>query len=122
SLCWVEHRSLDNEIGLDPPGIRVRPVSRPVAVNYFAPGFMCAKAWRGKNRFNPSGIHTYIREYPHAPPANLLGGRGTQSSAHVDIMGNCALIEDIKRVAAVATGEDSVEIESIPTFLNGQKD
>ncbi|KAG0499687.1 hypothetical protein HPP92_004378 [Vanilla planifolia] len=69
-------------------------------------GYMCAKAWRGKTRFNPSGIKTYIREYDHAPPANLLEGRGTQSGAHVDIMGNFALIEDIIRVAAGATGED----------------
>ncbi|KAL4652465.1 hypothetical protein ACB092_01G235200 [Castanea dentata] len=69
-------------------------------------GFMCAKGWRGKTRFNPSGIHTYIREYDHAPPANLLEGRGTQSGAHVDIMGNFALIEDIIRVAAGATGDD----------------
>ncbi|KAJ4957836.1 hypothetical protein NE237_024947 [Protea cynaroides] len=69
-------------------------------------GFMCAKGWRGKTRFNPSGIQTYIREYDHAPPANFLEGRGTQSGAHVDIMGNFALIEDVMRVAAGATGED----------------
>ncbi|KAL6585184.1 Phospholipid:diacylglycerol acyltransferase 1 [Orobanche minor] len=69
-------------------------------------GFMNAKGWRGKTRFNPSGIKTYIRECDHAPPANLLEGRGTQSGAHVDIMGNFALIEDIMRVAAGATGED----------------
>ncbi|XP_006357470.1 phospholipid:diacylglycerol acyltransferase 1-like [Solanum tuberosum] len=69
-------------------------------------GFMCAKGWRGKTRFNPSGIKTYTREYDHAPPANLLEGRGTQSGAHVDIMGNFALIEDIMRVAAGATGKD----------------
>ncbi|KAK6941333.1 Lecithin:cholesterol/phospholipid:diacylglycerol acyltransferase [Dillenia turbinata] len=69
-------------------------------------GFMSAKGWRGKTRFNPSGIRTYIREYNHAPPANLLEGRGTQSGAHVDIMGNFALIEDILRVAAGATGEE----------------
>eukprot|EP00262_Sarcandra_glabra_P002367 TRINITY_DN1264_c0_g2_i1.p1 TRINITY_DN1264_c0_g2~~TRINITY_DN1264_c0_g2_i1.p1 ORF type:complete len:681 (-),score=119.12 TRINITY_DN1264_c0_g2_i1:205-2247(-) len=69
-------------------------------------GFMCAKGWRGKTRFNPSGIRAYVREYAHAPPANLLEGRGTQSGAHVDIMGNFALIEDIIRVAAGATGED----------------
>ena len=50
---------------------------------------------------------TYVREYDHAPPSNLLlEGRGTQSGAHVDIMGNFALIEDIIRVAAGATGED----------------
>ncbi|KAL9256514.1 Phospholipid:diacylglycerol acyltransferase 1-like protein [Drosera capensis] len=69
-------------------------------------GFMCAKGWRGKTRFNPSGIRTFIREYDHAPPANLLEGRGTQSGGHVDIMGNFALIEDIIRIAAGATGDD----------------
>lgn len=69
-------------------------------------GFMCAKGWRGKTRFNPSGIRTFIREYDHAPPANLLEGRGTQSGAHVDILGNFALLEDIIRVAAGASGED----------------
>ncbi|KAF6151120.1 hypothetical protein GIB67_002372 [Kingdonia uniflora] len=69
-------------------------------------GFMCAKGWRGKTRFNPSGIKTYNREYDHAPPSNLLEGRGTQSGAHVDIMGNFALIEDIIKVAAGATGEN----------------
>ncbi|ONK66150.1 uncharacterized protein A4U43_C06F4650 [Asparagus officinalis] len=69
-------------------------------------GFMSAKGWRGKTRFNPAGSKTYNREYAHAPPANLLEGRGTQSGAHVDIMGNFALIEDIIRVAAGATGED----------------
>ncbi|XP_047336768.1 phospholipid:diacylglycerol acyltransferase 1-like [Impatiens glandulifera] len=69
-------------------------------------GFMAAKGWRGKTRFNPSGIKTHIREFYHARPANLLEGRGTQSGAHVDIMGNFALIEDIIRIAAGATGED----------------
>ncbi|XP_058206572.1 phospholipid:diacylglycerol acyltransferase 1-like [Rhododendron vialii] len=69
-------------------------------------GFMAAKGWRGKTRFNPSGIGNYIREYNHAPPANLLEGRGTQSGAHVDILGNFALIEDILRVAAGATGKE----------------
>ncbi|KAL2945142.1 Phospholipid:diacylglycerol acyltransferase 1 [Bienertia sinuspersici] len=69
-------------------------------------GYMCAKGWKGRTRFNPSGMKTYIKEYDHAPPANLLEGRGTQSGAHVDIMGNFALIEDIIRVAAGATGEE----------------
>lgn len=69
-------------------------------------GFMCAKGWRGKTRFNPSGIKTYVREYDHAPPSNILEGRGTQSGAHVDIMGNFALIEDIVRVAAGASGDE----------------
>ncbi|XP_024973196.1 phospholipid:diacylglycerol acyltransferase 1-like [Cynara cardunculus var. scolymus] len=68
-------------------------------------GFMCAKGWRGKTRFNPSGIKTYIREYDHNPPSNFLEGRGTQSGAHVDIMGNFQLIEDVIRVAAGGSGE-----------------
>lgn len=69
-------------------------------------GYMCAKGWRGETRFNPSGIRTYVREYDHAPPSNLLEGRGTQSGAHVDIMGNFALIEDVIRIAAGASGDD----------------
>ncbi|XP_026424743.1 putative phospholipid:diacylglycerol acyltransferase 2 isoform X2 [Papaver somniferum] len=35
-LCWLEHMSLDNETGLDPPGIRVRAVPGLVAADYFA--------------------------------------------------------------------------------------
>ncbi|GAA0154228.1 acyltransferase [Lithospermum erythrorhizon] len=69
-------------------------------------GFMCAKGWRGKTRFNPSGIRTYVREYRHKPPTSLLEGRGQESGAHVDIMGNVALIEDVLRVAAGATSEE----------------
>lgn len=69
-------------------------------------GFMCAKGWQGKTRFNPSGIATYTREYKHKPPMSLLEGRGLESGAHVDIMGNVALIEDVVRVAAGATGAE----------------
>ncbi|KAA8550250.1 hypothetical protein F0562_001934 [Nyssa sinensis] len=76
------------------------------SVPVLSAGFMCAKGWRGRTRFNPSGIATYIREYRHKPPANLLEGRGVESGAHVDIMGNAALIEDILRVAAGATGAE----------------
>jgi len=68
-------------------------------------GYPCHAPWKGKTRFNPSGSPSYVREYKHAPPANLLEGRGTQSGSHVDIMGNFALIEDILRVAAGWTGE-----------------
>lgn len=69
-------------------------------------GFMCAKAWHGKTKFNPSGIRTYLREYRHSPPTTLLEGRGTLSCAHVDIMRNFALIEDVIRIAAGASGEE----------------
>lgn len=76
------------------------------SVPVLSTGFMCAKGWRGKTRFNPSGISTYVREYRHKPPASLFEGRGLESGAHVDIMGNVALIEDVLRVAAGATGEE----------------
>ncbi|QHO34690.1 Phospholipid:diacylglycerol acyltransferase [Arachis hypogaea] len=68
-------------------------------------GFICTRGWE-KTRFNPSGIRTFIREYEDAASANLLEGRGTKSGAHVDILRNFALIEDIIRVAAGASGED----------------
>ncbi|GJS09744.1 hypothetical protein Tco_0366540 [Tanacetum coccineum] len=67
---------------------------------------MCAKGWRGKTRFNISGIKTYAREYEHKPPINLLEGRGTESGTHVDNLGNFQLLEDVLRVATGASGED----------------
>ncbi|XP_022885454.1 putative phospholipid:diacylglycerol acyltransferase 2 isoform X1 [Olea europaea var. sylvestris] len=76
------------------------------SVPVLSAGFMCAKGWRGKTRFNPSGMSTYIREYKHKAPANLLEGRGSESGAHVDILGNVALIEDVLRVAAGASGSE----------------
>lgn len=76
------------------------------SVPVLSAGFMCAKVWRGRTRFNPSGTATYIREYQHKPPASLLEGRGLESGAHVDIMGNVALIEDVLRVAAGASGSE----------------
>ena len=84
----------------------VRFVDGDETVPALSAGFMCAKGWDGKTRFNPSGAATFVREYNHSPPANLLEGRGTQSGAHVDIMGNLALIEDILRVAAGASGDE----------------
>lgn len=38
-FCWMEHIMLDNETGLDPPGIRMRAVSGLVAADYFMPGY-----------------------------------------------------------------------------------
>lgn len=38
-LCWLEHLSLDNETGLDPPGIRVRAVPGLVTADYLTPGY-----------------------------------------------------------------------------------
>ncbi|KAH1033691.1 hypothetical protein J1N35_045865 [Gossypium stocksii] len=38
-LCWLEHLSLHNETGLDPPGIRIRPVPGLFGADYSAPGY-----------------------------------------------------------------------------------
>eukprot|EP00270_Netrium_digitus_P013079 TRINITY_DN4319_c0_g1_i1.p1 TRINITY_DN4319_c0_g1~~TRINITY_DN4319_c0_g1_i1.p1 ORF type:complete len:234 (+),score=31.05 TRINITY_DN4319_c0_g1_i1:173-874(+) len=69
-------------------------------------GLPCAKIWRGRTKFNPSGAKSYVREFLHTPPQSLLEGRGVQSGSHVDIMGNFALIETILRLASGASGED----------------
>ncbi|KAI4329139.1 hypothetical protein L6164_021435 [Bauhinia variegata] len=109
SECYIPFQIDTSADGHDEDGCLkdgVYTVDGDETVPVLSAGFMCAKAWRGKTRFNPSGIRSYIREYDHCPPANLLEGRGTQSGAHVDIMGNFALIEDIIRVAAGAKGED----------------
>lgn len=67
---------------------------------------MCAKGWRGKTLFNPSGNRTCVGEYnDQCTPPNLLEGWGTQIGAHVDIMGSFTLIEDIIRVVAGAKRE-----------------
>ncbi|GMI84103.1 hypothetical protein like AT3G44830 [Hibiscus trionum] len=76
------------------------------SVPVLSAGFMCAKGWRGSTRFNPSGIATYTREYRNKPPASLLERGGIKNGAHVDNVRNVALIEDILRIAAGATGED----------------
>lgn len=76
------------------------------SVPVLSSGFMCAKGWRGKTRFNPSGSATYVREYRHKPPSSMFEGRGLESAGHVDILGNVALIEDVLRIAAGATGSE----------------
>ncbi|KAL7154000.1 hypothetical protein ABFS83_04G206000 [Erythranthe nasuta] len=76
------------------------------SVPVISAGFVCAKPWRGKTRFNPSGISSYVREYKHKAPLNFLEGRGLESGGHVDIMGNVALIEDVLRVVAGASGSE----------------
>ncbi|XP_065866789.1 putative phospholipid:diacylglycerol acyltransferase 2 isoform X2 [Euphorbia lathyris] len=76
------------------------------SVPVISAGYMCAKGWRGKTRFNPSGSRAFIREYKHKPPSSLLEGRGIESGSHVDIMGNFGFIEDVLRVAAGATGPE----------------
>ncbi|KAF6146779.1 hypothetical protein GIB67_007493 [Kingdonia uniflora] len=100
----IDHSADGNDGGCLRSGVYF--VDGDESVPVLSAGFMCAKGWRGKTRFNPSGSPTYIREYKHKAPANLLEGRGLESGAHVDILGNVALIEDIMRIAAGVTGEE----------------
>lgn len=78
------------------------------SVPVISAGFMCSKGWRGRTRFNPSGISTYVREYLHkqSSPSLVHRIRGLDSRAHIDIIRNYELIEDVVRVAAGATGSD----------------
>ncbi|KAF7823299.1 putative phospholipid:diacylglycerol acyltransferase 2 [Senna tora] len=71
-------------------------------------GFMCAKGWRGTTRFNPSGVSAFVREFRHKQqPSMFHGVRDMESTgAHINVMGNFGLVEDVLRVAAGATGAE----------------
>jgi len=74
-------------------------------LNVVSSGFMCAKGWRRRTRFNPSGMATYIREYQQKQRGSVLEGRSLESGACANnILGSVALIEDVLRVASGATG------------------
>lgn len=99
----IDNSAYESESGLK-GGVYL--VDGDETVPVLSAGFMCAKGWKGKTRFNPSRSATYVREYRHKAPTSLLEGRGLESGAHVDIMGNVALVEDVLRVAAGATGAE----------------
>lgn len=62
--CWLEHLSLDNETGLDPPGIRVRPVPGLVAADYFANGyFVWAVLIENLAKIGYEGKNLYMAAY-----------------------------------------------------------
>ncbi|KAL2490658.1 putative phospholipid:diacylglycerol acyltransferase 2 [Abeliophyllum distichum] len=63
-MCWLEHLSLDNETGLDPPGIRVHAVPGLVAADYFAPGyFVWAILIENLARIGYEGKNMYMAAY-----------------------------------------------------------
>ncbi|CAL0333999.1 unnamed protein product [Lupinus luteus] len=74
-------------------------------------GFMCAKGWRGRTRFNPSGIATHIREYRQKQ-------QGVEGGESYNIMGNVGLVEDVLRVAAGAKAENLGFTSYQPAYLN----
>ncbi|KAM7496853.1 hypothetical protein LguiA_021267 [Lonicera macranthoides] len=63
-FCWLEHLTLHNETGLDPPGIRVRAVPGLVAADYFAPGyFVWAVLIENLARIGYEGKNMYMAAY-----------------------------------------------------------
>ncbi|KAL0678071.1 hypothetical protein Bca4012_006052 [Brassica carinata] len=84
SIPFRIDRSMDGDNSCLKGGARFADGEESVPV--ISAGFMCAKGWRGKTR--------------------LLESRGTESGAHVDIMGNIGLIEDILRIASGASGQE----------------
>ena len=58
------HLSLDDETGLDPPGIRVRAVAGLVAADYFAPGyFVWANLIENLAKIGYEGKNMYMAAY-----------------------------------------------------------
>jgi len=77
------------------------------SVSIVSSEFMCVKGWRGRTRFNPSGLATYAREYLLKQRGSLIDmSRVMQKGENSNIVGNVALIEDVLLVAAGATGVD----------------
>ncbi|XP_068467310.1 putative phospholipid:diacylglycerol acyltransferase 2 [Phaseolus vulgaris] len=76
------------------------------SVSIVSSGFMCVKGWRGRTRFNPSGLATYAREYLVKQRGSLIDRSRVLSGKSSNIVGNVALIEDVLLVAGGATGVD----------------
>ncbi|ORX35684.1 Lecithin:cholesterol acyltransferase-domain-containing protein [Kockovaella imperatae] len=62
-------------------------------------GAMCVKGWKGKTRWNPSGIEVVTQEYKHSPESFDLRG-GALTADHVDILGASPLNSAILKIAA----------------------
>lgn len=63
-MCLLEHLSLHNETGLDPPGIRLRAVPGLVAADYFGPGyFVWAVLIENLAKIGYEGKNLYMAAY-----------------------------------------------------------
>ncbi|KAG2454537.1 hypothetical protein HYH02_000382 [Chlamydomonas schloesseri] len=69
-------------------------------------GLMCRGGWREKGRLNPGGMRVVTREYKHKAVSMLQDARGgPAAAAHIDILGNDAVLRDVIAVAAGRTDE-----------------
>ncbi|EIW70499.1 hypothetical protein TREMEDRAFT_68093 [Tremella mesenterica DSM 1558] len=62
-------------------------------------GSMCVKGWKGKTKWNPSGIEVITQEYRHSPQTLDLRG-GALTADHVDILGSSPLNRAVLQIAA----------------------
>ncbi|CAA3014106.1 phospholipid:diacylglycerol acyltransferase 2 [Olea europaea subsp. europaea] len=87
-MRWLEHLSLDNETGLDPPRTRVRAVPGLVATDSFAPGYfvwailienLACISYEGKNMYMATydwRLSFQNTEVNSPPPMGGGGGPG----------------------------------------------
>ncbi|KAI9639305.1 putative phospholipid:diacylglycerol acyltransferase [Dioszegia hungarica] len=62
-------------------------------------GAMCVRGWKGKTKWNPSGIEVITQEFRHSPQTLDIRG-GAQTADHVDILGSTPLNEAIMKIAS----------------------
>ncbi|KAG2436350.1 hypothetical protein HXX76_006657 [Chlamydomonas incerta] len=64
-------------------------------------GLMCRGGWREQGHLNPAGMKVVTREYKHKAVSMLQDSRGgPAAAAHIDILGNDAVLRDVITVAA----------------------
>lgn len=94
--------------------------------------YVCGHAWRARESekiaalFNPGGIETVVREYPHRPGASVntasfgqklfaapdLRG-GPLAATHVEIIGNTEVLQDVLQIAVRRDGPGA-HTDSLP--------
>ncbi|GIL59569.1 hypothetical protein Vafri_14321, partial [Volvox africanus] len=64
-------------------------------------GLMCRHGWRAGGSLNPGGMRVITREFKHRSVSLLQDARGgPATAAHIEILGNEAVMHDVIRVAA----------------------
>ncbi|GLI65076.1 hypothetical protein VaNZ11_008503 [Volvox africanus] len=64
-------------------------------------GLMCRHGWRAGGSLNPGGMRVVTREFKHRSVSLLQDARGgPATAAHIEILGNEAVMHDVIRVAA----------------------
>ena len=98
-LCWLEHLSLHNETGLDPPGIRVRAVPGLVAADYFAPGYfvwavlienLAKIGYEGKNMY--MAAYDWRLSFQNTEVSLLYSASSILSLNHFPVCGNSLIL------------------------------